>query len=100
MPILRPLIGMDKLEITERGQAARHLRDLDRARRRLLHLFTPAHPFTRMRPDEVRAAESRLEVERLVAAGVEGATVETFEFPRRRCPGPPPALGVSPAPRM
>ena len=45
-PVLRPLIGTDKIEIIQRGQAARHLRDLDRARRRLLHAVRarpPAH---------------------------------------------------------
>ena len=37
LPVLRPLIGMDKLEITAQAQAHRHLRDLHRAGRRLLH---------------------------------------------------------------
>jgi hypothetical protein len=30
---------------------------------------------------EVEAAESRLDIPRLVASGVEGAALETFEFP-------------------
>ena len=30
---------------------------------------------------EAEAAESRLDVARLVAAGVDGAALETFEFP-------------------
>jgi hypothetical protein len=32
--------------------------------------------------DEILAAESRLDLPRLVAMGVEGTTIETFEFPR------------------
>jgi hypothetical protein len=37
-----------------------------------------------MSHDEVREAEARLDIPRLVAAGVEGAVMETFEFPVRR----------------
>ena len=37
VPVLRPLIGMDKIEITEQAKRLGHLRDLDRARCRLLH---------------------------------------------------------------
>ena len=47
-------------------------------------LFVPRHPFTRMSHDEVREAEARLDIPRLVAAGVEGAVMETFEYPVRR----------------
>jgi thiamine biosynthesis protein ThiI len=86
MPILRPLIGMDKLEITEQ---AKHLDTFEisiEPDADCCTLFTPKHPFTRMQEDEVRAAESRLDVKRLVAAGVEGATVEAFEFPAPSTP--------------
>ena len=46
LPILRPLVGMDKEEIVGRGRAPRHLRDLDRARPGLLpavHAEAPGH---------------------------------------------------------
>jgi hypothetical protein len=36
-----------------------------------------------MTPAQAEAIESRLEVPRLVAAGVEGAVLERFEFPAR-----------------
>jgi tRNA uracil 4-sulfurtransferase len=81
MPILRPLIGMDKLEITEQAQRLGTFEISIEPDADCCTLFTPKHPFTRMKEDEVRGAESRLEIARLVAAGVDGATLETFEFP-------------------
>jgi thiamine biosynthesis protein ThiI len=81
MPILRPLIGMDKLEITD---AARRLGTFEisiEPDADCCTLFVPKHPATRMSEHEVSAAESRLEVPRLVASGCDGASVEAFEFP-------------------
>jgi thiamine biosynthesis protein ThiI len=81
MPILRPLIGMDKLEITEAAQRLGTFEISIEPDADCCTLFTPKHPATRMTPADVRAAESRLELNRLVEAGVSGATVEAFEFP-------------------
>jgi hypothetical protein len=44
MPIFRPLIGMDKDEITAEAIRLGHLSDLDRARPGLLHAVHPAQP--------------------------------------------------------
>ena len=99
-PILRPLIGMDKLEITEQAKQLGTFEISIEPDADCCTLFTPAHPFTRMRPDEVQAAESRLEVERLVAAGVEGATVETFEFPPPSVPRAAAGARSIPSPSM
>ena len=41
----------------------------------------PKHPATRMSQADVGAAEARLDVERLVMQGVDGAVLETFAFP-------------------
>jgi thiamine biosynthesis protein ThiI len=80
-PILRPLVGMDKDEIT--AQARRigtfdvsTLPDQD-----CCQLFVPRHPATAARLAEVRAAESALDVAGLVAAAVKGTEEETFRFP-------------------
>ena len=81
LPVLRPLIGMDKIEITEQARALGDLRDLHRARRGLLHALRAQAPGTRMSREEVARVESRLDLERLIAAGVEAATQETFDFP-------------------
>ncbi|HEY7538607.1 MAG TPA: tRNA uracil 4-sulfurtransferase ThiI [Methylomirabilota bacterium] len=81
MPILRPLIGMDKLEITE---AARELGTFEisiEPDADCCTLFVPKHPATRMSEHEVGAVEARLEIPRLVAAGSDGASLEVFEFP-------------------
>jgi thiamine biosynthesis protein ThiI len=83
MPILRPLIGMDKLEITE---AARRLDTFEisiEPDADCCTLFVPKHPATRMSEHEVDAAEARLEIPRLVKEGCDGASVETFAFPSR-----------------
>jgi tRNA uracil 4-sulfurtransferase len=81
LPILRPLIGMDKLEITSEAQRLGTFEISIEPDADCCTLFTPKHPATRMREGDVRAAEARLDLDRLVAAGVDGAVVEAFEFP-------------------
>jgi thiamine biosynthesis protein ThiI len=83
LPILRPLVGMDKEEIV--AQATRLgtyeisiIPDQD-----CCQLFTPRHPATRATRDEVEAAEARLPVDQFVATAVEGSQEECFEFPKR-----------------
>jgi thiamine biosynthesis protein ThiI len=81
MPVLRPLIGMDKLEITAE---ARRLETFDisiEPDADCCTLFVPRHPATRMSVDDVQAAEARLDIPRLVAMGADGAVMETFAFP-------------------
>ena len=70
LPVLRPLIGMDKGEISD--QAARLgtfetsiIPDQD-----CCQLFVPPHPATRAHPEDVEAAERRVDVPALVALGV------------------------------
>jgi len=81
LPVLRPLIGMDKLEITA---AAQHIGTFEisiEPDADCCTLFTPRHPATRATLDEIRAVERPLDLERLVAAGADGATLEAFAFP-------------------
>ena len=84
MPILRPLIGMDKLEITEQARGLGTFEISIEADADCCTLFVPKHPATRMSEHEVAAVESRLDVARLVSAGCDGAGAEVFEFPRER----------------
>ena len=84
LPVLRPLIGMDKLEITAEAQRLGTFEISIEPDADCCTLFTPKHPSTRTGAQEVAAAESRLDLERLVAAGADAATLETFEFPRAR----------------
>jgi thiamine biosynthesis protein ThiI len=89
MPILRPLIGMDKLEITEQARALGTFEISIEPDADCCTLFVPRHPVTRISPEEIAAVEARLDVPRLVAQGVETATQETFDFPPGAGPWPP-----------
>jgi thiamine biosynthesis protein ThiI len=81
LPVLRPLIGMDKLEITAAAQAIGTFEVSIEPDSDCCTLFTPRHPATRATLDEIRAAERALDLDRLVAAGADGAALETFAFP-------------------
>jgi len=84
LPILRPLIGMDKVEITAEAQRLGTFEISIEPDADCCTLFVPPHPSTRVSAEEMAAAEARLDVPRLVQMGVEGARLETFEFPARR----------------
>jgi thiamine biosynthesis protein ThiI len=81
MPLLRPLIGMDKLEITAEAQRLGTYEVSIEPDADCCTLFVPVHPATRVAVEEVRAAEGRLDIDRLVSQGVQGAVREVFEFP-------------------
>ncbi len=81
LPVFRPLIGMDKLEITEQAQRLGTFEISIEPDADCCTLFVPLHPATRMTADAIGAAESRLDVARLVQAGVDGAVTETFDWP-------------------
>jgi thiamine biosynthesis protein ThiI len=81
MPVLRPLIGTDKIEITDEARRLGTFETSIEPDADCCTLFVPKHPATRMTPAEAEAVESRLELDRLVQAGVDGASVETFAFP-------------------
>jgi thiamine biosynthesis protein ThiI len=81
LPIFRPLIGMDKDEIT--AEAIRLgtypisiVPDQD-----CCTLFTPRNPLTRARLDEIQAAEQALPIDDLVDRAVRDAVREHFEYP-------------------
>ena len=81
LPVFRPLIGMDKLEITEQAQRLGTFEISIEPDADCCTLFVPLHPATRMTADAIGAAESRLDVARLVQAGADGAVTETFDWP-------------------
>jgi tRNA uracil 4-sulfurtransferase len=81
LPVLRPLIGMDKLEITAQAEAIGTFETSIEPDADCCTLFVPKHPSTRMGREEVLALESRLDIPALVAQGVEGASLEVFDFP-------------------
>ena len=89
LPILRPLIGMDKLEITDQARALGTFEISIEPDADCCTLFVPKHPVTRMDREEIAAVEARLDIPRLVTQGVEAATQETFDFPPGAGPWPP-----------
>ena len=81
LPVLRPLVGMDKDEITAEAQRLGTypisiIPDQD-----CCTLFTPRHPATRAKPSEVERAEAELPTDEIVAQAVDAAMVERFRFP-------------------
>jgi thiamine biosynthesis protein ThiI len=81
LPVLRPLVGMDKEEIT--AEAVRLgtypisiIPDQD-----CCTLFTPKHPATKAKRHEVERAEADLPIDEIVANAVAAAAVELFNFP-------------------
>jgi thiamine biosynthesis protein ThiI len=80
-PILRPLIGMDKNEII---QEARRLGTFETSilpDQDCCSLFVPAHPETHARSDDIAAAESVLDVARMVEDAVKRTEIVRNSFP-------------------
>jgi thiamine biosynthesis protein ThiI len=81
LEVLRPLVGMDKDEISAEAErlgtyAISIIPDQD-----CCQLFTPRHPSTRARRVEIDRAERALPVAEMVDAAVAATAVEEFRFP-------------------
>ena len=74
LPVLRPLIGMDKVEIIHTAQRIGTYDTSILPYEDCCTVFTPRHPATRPSVEEVRKAESVLDVEALMARALEGET--------------------------
>jgi thiamine biosynthesis protein ThiI len=93
LPVFRPLIGMDKDEITAQAEKlgtypVSIIPDQD-----CCTLFTPRHPATSATEKEIADAERTLEVAAMVASAADAAVVESFQFPvnsakKTRTPNP------------
>jgi thiamine biosynthesis protein ThiI len=81
MPILRPLVGMDKDEISAESQRLGTFETSIIPDEDCCTLFTPRHPVTRARRIDVSRAEASLDIDKLVDAAVAGTVVEDFRFP-------------------
>jgi thiamine biosynthesis protein ThiI len=81
LPLLRPLIGMDKLEITEQAQRIGTFSTSIEPDQDCCSLFVPPHPSTKTRLDDVRRIERNLDVGTLVKQGLEKAEPSEFTFP-------------------
>src|SRR4029450_523434 len=85
LPVFRPLIGMDKDEITLEAQRLGTfpisiIEDQD-----CCQLFTPKHPATKARRRDIEMAELNLPIPELVQRAADQAGVEEFKFPMIEC---------------
>lgn len=81
MPILRPLVGMDKQEIVDQARRIGTFETSSIPDQDCCQLFVPKHPATKARFDEVAADEAKLDVDELVRYGLENTSTEEFFFP-------------------
>jgi tRNA uracil 4-sulfurtransferase len=80
-PILRPLIGMDKEEITRQARAIGTFEVSTLPDQDCCQLFVPRSPSTAARLEELERAEQALDVGGLVHAAVTKTVTERFLFP-------------------
>ncbi len=78
MPVLRPLIGMDKTEIIERSQAINTFETSILPYEDCCTVFTPRHPTTQPKMASIEKSELRLNVDELIEKALEG--VERIEI--------------------
>jgi thiamine biosynthesis protein ThiI len=81
MQVLRPLVGMDKDEITAEAERIGTypisiIPDQD-----CCTLFTPKHPATRATREQVEGAEQALPIGEMIDSAVRSTVVEDFRFP-------------------
>src|SRR5439155_12398519 len=81
LEILRPLVGMDKDEIVAEAERLGTFQISIIPDQDCCQLFTPRHPSTGARRDEVEDAERLLPIADLVEAACGAASMEDFRFP-------------------
>ena len=79
MPVLRPVIGMDKDEIIEISRKIDTFEISIEPYEDCCTVFTPKHPKTRPNIELVEQAESALDIEALVTAAVEGTEFKIID---------------------
>jgi tRNA uracil 4-sulfurtransferase len=84
MPLLRPLVGMDKNEIIEQARRLGTFETSIIPDQDCCTLFVPRHPETHARVEEVEAAEAALNVQQMVAEAVNGSERVELTYPPRK----------------
>ena len=82
LPILRPLVGMDKQEIIDQARRIGTFEISAIPDQDCCQLFVPKHPATKARFADVEHDEARFDVNELLRYGVDNATEEEFNFPK------------------
>lgn len=83
IPILRPLIGMDKTEITAQAQKIGTYETSIQPDEDCCQLFVPRHPATRMTLEEAARCETALPVAEMVESALGSIEAVSFSFPPR-----------------
>jgi len=81
MPVLRPLIGMDKGEIAAQAERIGTFETSIIPDQDCCQLFVPRHPSTGARAEEVAEAETRFDVEGLVQLALQGIERASLRYP-------------------
>ncbi len=81
IPVLRPLVGMDKNEIVQQARELGTFEISILPDQDCCTLFVPRNPETHARPSQVDAAESRLDLARMVEEACTRAERVDFTFP-------------------
>lgn len=81
LPILRPLVGMDKQEIIDQSRRIGTFEISSVPDQDCCQLFVPKHPATKARFSDVESDEEKFDVKDLTRSGVENACEEEFTFP-------------------
>ncbi|MEA2624057.1 MAG: tRNA uracil 4-sulfurtransferase [Candidatus Binatota bacterium] len=89
LPLFRPLVAMDKLEVTNEAVRVGTFDVSIEPDQDCCSLFLPRHPSTRSTPQAIAAAESPLDLAALAASAVAGASVERYRFPPAERDGAP-----------
>ena len=81
LPILRPLVGMDKQEIIDQARRIGTFEVSSIPDQDCCQLFVPKHPATKARFIDVEEDETKLAVKDLLRYGMENTIEEDFRFP-------------------
>ena len=81
LPVLRPLIGLDKIEIIDQAQRLGTFEASSAPCQEACVLFEPTSPATKARLIDCERAESSLDIAALVGAAADGAEVRALRFP-------------------
>jgi thiamine biosynthesis protein ThiI len=81
LPMLRPLVGMDKNEIVVEARRLGTFETSILPDQDCCSLFVPAHPETAARLEAVEAVEAQFDIEAMVAAAVAKTEFVGLEFP-------------------
>ena len=81
LQVLRPLVGMDKEEITVEAKRIGTFPISIIPDQDCCTLFTPKHPATHVTPRQIEAAEALLPIDELVDSAIAAVEVEDLKFP-------------------